>query len=398
MTDDTKVADTGSTSTVPSVTVPSATRSMSLADFNAGFSEEPGYLDFARFGPLSGAVLQEHAAQNEALSRGRFGSIDVAFDQDRRFREAASALVGVPADQVSFQPNTSMGLIHAMFGLEGVVAMSPAEFPSGPYAAVRAQEALGRLSLQWLPPEYDRVTPGTLRDQMGDDVTAVAVSLVDFRTGYVADLEGIRQVIGDRLLLVDAIQGFSVVDAPLHLADVVASGGQKWVRAGHGTGFLALSERAADHLIPYLSGWMADDGAIPLDEVRAAPSGAAAFRLTHPNPRDQAGLAVALETIAAVGVPIIEAAIAECVDQVIALADEFGISVVSPRDRSERAGIVVLDAGEDHATALTAAMFNHGITVTSRGKTERISVHTSTNDESLSLLRSAFISFRSAVG
>ncbi len=39
------------------------------------------------------------------------------------------------------------------------------------------------------------------------------VSLVDFRTGYRADLAALRDVIGDRLLIVDAIQGFGAVDA-----------------------------------------------------------------------------------------------------------------------------------------------------------------------------------------
>ena len=94
------------------------------------------------------------------------------------------------------------------------------------------------------------------------------MSLVDFRTGYLADLEGIRQVIGDRLLIVDAMQGFGVVDAPYELADVVVSGGQKWARAGWGTGFLALSDRALEHLTPVLSGFSATDvEGTPLDEV-----------------------------------------------------------------------------------------------------------------------------------
>jgi selenocysteine lyase/cysteine desulfurase len=369
---------------------------VSLEEFNAGFHEEPGYLDFARFGPLSDAVLQEHRVQSELLSTARFGSIDLVFDQDERVRSAAAQLLGLPTDQVAFQPNTSMGLMHAMFGMTGVVAMSPAEFPSITYAASRAADALGRLSVRWLQPDGGRVTPGTLRDQLDDDVTAVAVSLVDFRTGYVADLEGIRQVIGDRLLLVDAIQGFTVVDAPWQLADVIVSGGQKWVRAGHGTGMLALSERAADQLVPVLSGWMADDSIMPLDEVRDAPAGAAAFRISHPSSRAQAGFAAALESVASVGVDAISQAIADRVDEVIALADEFGVAVVSPRERAERAGIVVLDAGEENATVLAAALFNHGVTVTTRGGVARLSVHSSTDDDTVSLLRTALTSYRTA--
>ncbi|HEU4807134.1 MAG TPA: aminotransferase class V-fold PLP-dependent enzyme [Homoserinimonas sp.] len=371
--------------------------SETINDFIAGFTEEPGYLDFARFGPLGKTVIAEQSAQTEALSRARFGSLNVAFDQDGRVRRAVSALIGFPEAQISFQPNTSMGLVHAMFGSSGVVAMSPAEFPSLPYAATRASDALGRLDIRWLETEYGRVTPGTVRDQLSDDVTAVAVSLVDFRTGYLADLEGIRQVIGDRMLIVDAVQGFSITNAAWTVSDVIVSGGQKWARAGQGTGFLALSERAAEQLEPVLSGWVADDGKMPLDEVRDVVRGAGAFRITHPNSRDQACFAAALEEVAAVGVGVISAAVAGRVDQVIALADEFAIPVTSPRAVAERAGIVVLAPPEDHSTVLTASLFNHGVTVTAHAGTVRLSVHASTGDETLRMLRGAFASYLSAI-
>lgn len=367
-----------------------------IEHFISGFSVEPGYLDFARFGPLSDAVIAEQNAQADALSRARFGSLDVAFDQDARVRRSVSALIGFPEAQISFQPNTSQGLMHVLFGLSGVVAMSGAEFPSLPYAATRASDALGRVSVRWLETEYGRVTPGTLRDQLTDDVTAVALSLVDFRTGYLADLDGIRQVIGDRMLIVDGVQGFTVADAPWAVADVVVSGGQKWARSGHGTGFLALSERAGEQLEPVLSGWVADDGEMPLDEVRDVIRGAGAFRITHPSPRDQACFATALEEVAAVGVGAIEAAVAERVEQVIALADEFAIPVTSPREVGERAGIVVLSPPEDHSTVLTASLFNHGVTVTARAGSVRLSVHAGTDDETVQLLRGAFASYRSA--
>src|SRR5690606_19500787 len=113
------------------------------------------------------------------------------------------------------------------------------------------------------------------------------------------DLEGIRQVIGDRLLIVDATQGFGVVDAPYELADIVAAGGQKWPRAGWGTGFLALSDRAIEHLTPVWSGFTgtALDG-MPLDEVVDPAADARAYSVSNPDPLAQARFAAALEPIA----------------------------------------------------------------------------------------------------
>jgi hypothetical protein len=69
---------------------------------------------------------------------------------------------------------------------------------------------------------------------------------------------------------------------------------------------------------------------------------------------------------------------------------------VSPRNAAERAGIVVLEPDDDHSTVLTASLYNHGVTVTTRSGTVRLSIHASTDDETLQLLRSAFASYRSA--
>jgi selenocysteine lyase/cysteine desulfurase len=224
------------------------------------------------------------------------------------------------------------------------------------------------------------------------------VSLVDYRTGALADLEGIRQVIGDRLLIVDAIQGFTTVDAPYGVADVVVAGGQKWARAGWGTGFLAMSDRAIERIQPVLSGFPAADvDGMPVDEVPPPTRGVGAFRVTNPDPIAQARFAAALEEIAEIGVPAIAEQLAHRTSRVIDLADEFGIAVTSSRDERERAGIVVVTPEPDQLTVLTASLHNHGLTVTSRRGSVRISPHVTTEEETFAMLRAAFLSFATAI-
>jgi selenocysteine lyase/cysteine desulfurase len=371
---------------------------ISLEDYVASFDEEPGYLNFAAQGPPGRAVIDEQYAQMSLLAHARFGSIDSLFEQGERVRDAVAALTGFARTQVIFQPSTSIGLMHAMFGLNGGVAVSPAEFPSITYAAVRAAEAIGAVTPVWLETDHGRVTPGNLRAQLDDSVAAVAVSLVDFRTGYLADLEGIRQVIGDRLLIVDAIQGFGIVEAPYEVADVVVAGGQKWVRAGWGTGFMALSERAAAAIVPVISGPSAtESGQLPLDEVQPPKAGVDAFQISRPDHIAQARFAAALEEIAEVGVGEINASIRDKVTRIIDLADEYAIPVVSPRDVAERAGIVVVEPPADQLTVLTASLFNHGVTTAMREGKIRLSPHVSTDEETFEMLRSSFVSFASAI-
>ena len=369
---------------------------MTIDDFTAGFTQEPGYLDYGRVGPLSTAAAEESLVFTQVLQRARHGSLDEIREQDGRVRAAASAVTGFPADQIVFQPNATTGIMHAMFGLTGGVLLSADEFPSLPIAAVRAQEALHTVQPVWLETDHGKVTPGQIREQLESNVAAVAVSLVDSRSGYLCDIEGIRQVIGDRLLIVDAIQGFGVVDAPWEVADVVLTGGQKWCRAGWGTGFMALSPRALDQLTPVFSGFTGTEEDEPWGEVPPPAAGARAYRISNPDPLAEARFAASLEEIAGVGVAEINAAMTERVSQTIELADEFAIAVVSSRDERERAGIVVLEPPTEQVTLLTASLHNHGVTATMRQGRIRLSVHAATSGETLEMLRAAFVSYGTA--
>jgi len=370
--------------------------SIGLEDYQQRFDDEPGYLDFARIGPVGRTVLEEQTSLSTILATARFGSLAILLNQHERMRAAVAAHGGFRPDQVVFQPNSSQGLMHTMFGITGGVALSPTEFPSLTYATRRAADALGVLQPLWLETEGGRVTPGNLRDQLTSSVVAVAVSLVDYRTGYLVDLDGIRQVIGDRLLIVDAAQGFGIVDAPYEVADIVTSGGQKWARAGVGSGFLAVSDRARDHLIPVWSSYGGSVDSSSVDVLDPAP-GAAAFQVSHADPVGAGRLAAALEEIAAVGVGVINAAIAERVSRLIDLADEYALPVVSPRPEAERAGIVVVEPLPEHMTILAASLHNHGVTTTVRETTVRFAAHATTDEETFSMLRAALVSYATSI-
>lgn len=367
-----------------------------LPDYLTGFGEDPGYLDFAAFGPLSAAVLAEASSLQEALRRGRWGAWQRLQTGTDRLRSAAATATGFRPDQVVFQPSTTVGLTHAVWGVTGGVLLSPAEYPSLPVAVARASDALQTVTALPLHPTGGRVTPGDVRERLTPTTTAVAVSAVDARTGAVADLDGIRQVIGDRLLIVDAVQALGAVDLPWAAADVVACGGQKWLRAGYGCAFLAVSDRAADRLTPVLSGVGGTGADLPWDDVPEPAGGAEGMQLGHADQVAAARLAVAIEDLTAAGPAAVAARVADRAARVLALADEFGIPVVSPRSTVERAGIVVLHPQPDRLTALTAALFNHGVSVTIRDGRVRVAPHAGTTEETIGMLRTALTAYASA--
>ncbi|MGT2424986.1 aminotransferase class V-fold PLP-dependent enzyme [Amnibacterium kyonggiense] len=368
-----------------------------LNDYLAGFGEDPGYLDFAAFGPLSAAVVAESAAQEDLVRRARHGAGERLGRNVGRLQDAAAVLTGFRSDQIVFQPSTGQGITQAVYGLAGGLLVSPVDHPALPTAAARAAEAMQVVTPVWLEADQGRVTPSGVRDALTSTTMAVLVSAVDARTGAVVDLDGIRQVIGDRLLIVDAVQALGAVDLPWDAADVVACGGETWLRAGWGAAFLAVSDRAANRLTPVLSGHAGTGDDDAPGHVPPPVDGAQGMQISEPDQVAAARLAAGLEELAQAGPAVVAARIADRVARVTALADEFALPVVSPRAEAERAGIVVVEPLPDRLTALTAALFNHGVSVTIRDGRVRLSPHAGTTEETIAMLRSALSAYATAV-
>ncbi|WP_121011425.1 aminotransferase class V-fold PLP-dependent enzyme [Saccharothrix australiensis] len=355
------------------------------------FQEPVGYLDFARFGPPSHAVVEETTRLLERSASAGPSTVDELMRWEDRARAAAARLCGHDVDHVALVPNTSTGLFQVALGLAGEVAVSPAEFPANTYPWVRA----GRARVRRLPP--GPVTPDVVAGALTADVTALAVSAVDFRTGYRADLAALRDVVGDRLLVVDGIQGFGVVDEPWAAADVLVVGGQKWVRAGWSTGFLALSDRALERLDPVVSGWTgAVDAGLFDDSVHPVAPGAAGWSITNLSPVAAGAFATALELVELAGVPALGARVVRRADELAEAVRSVGGVVVSEQVR--RAGIVAFALPDVSAAVVGEALADGGVTATVRTGHVRLSPHASTTAEAVERFAGVLRRLRGAGG
>lgn len=359
-----------------------------LESYLAGFDAETGYLNWASFGPLSAAVREEARADDELSATGRPSGIDLVAGHVDEARALVATVLGASPDDVVLAPSTTDALFQAMCGLSGTVVLSPNEYPSIPVAARRAADLRGELTVRELDPALPVVTPESVRDALTDEVTAVAVSLVDYRTGYVADLTALREAVGDRLLIVDAIQAFGVVEADWTAADVVAGHGYKWVRAGRGTGFARFSVRARERITPVLAGVAGTAAELGDLEVGPPRAGAAAYAVSRPDPQAAGRLSASLREMTDAGIPTIASLVAENARRVMAIADAHGIPVLTDRDR--HAGIVALAPEPDRAGLIAAELTNAGVTVTVRNGLLRISPHAGTSDAAFDLLDAAF--------
>lgn len=350
------------------------------------FDEAPGYLDFARVGPPSRAVVEESTASLTQLATASMSTVDDLMANDARARAAVARLCGADAERVILLPHTSQGLFQAAFSVPaGEALVSPAEFPANTYPWARAAQA-GRLTVRWLP--GGPVTPETVAAMLTPATTVVSVSAVDFRTGYRADLEALRAAVGDRLLVVDGIQAVGVVDEPWEVADVLVCGGQKWLRAGWGTGFAVLSDRALDRMTPLLSGWTgARDSATFDDELHELAPGAQSWSVTHLSPVTAGALARAVELIEEIGLPVITHRITDRVADLEETLRSAGAEIVSASDR--RAGILAFRMPGRPTEAVATALTEAEVTATVRPDQVRLSPHASTSPAVAERLRAA---------
>ena len=365
-----------------------------LDEYLASFAGETGYLNWAAFGPLAPAVRS--ATQDAVEVLGGFSMREHQSVTARVGRATAglAELLDAERAEVVLRPSSTDALQHALYGLSGTVVAAAGEFPSISLTLRRAADiSHGALTPRWIEPDRGWVTTDAVAQALDDDVTAVAVSHVDYRTGYRADLPALRELIGaDRLLIVDAVQSFGVVDEDWRAADVVAGHGYKWLRAGRGTAFARFSSSARERISPVLSGITGIDsdgpftGAVPPPAVHAR-----AYTASVPDHLAAVRLAAALDGVRSAGVPAIAQRVSANVAEILALAERHGICVATPTDPRRRAGIVSL-VPED-PEGLGRALSDGGVAATVRGGAVRVAAHAGTGAETLRMLDDALTGF-----
>ncbi|MGW4898675.1 aminotransferase class V-fold PLP-dependent enzyme [Kitasatospora sp. NPDC004240] len=364
------------------------------------FDEPAGYLDFARFGPVSAAVRQvlRHSAQT-IHTRG-WQALEELDGATGRAARSAATLLGAAPHEIAFVGSTSHGMFAAAHALPGggTVLVSRADFPGAVYPWLRAA-AHGGLEVRLLdgPMTVDRV-----REHLDERVRAVSVCAVDAATGFRAPLAAIKELIGPgRVLVVDAVQALGAVEIAADAADLLACGGQKWLRAGWGAALLLVRDRVAGLLRPGLGGWSgvrdpleppagphASDGRPPYEHPPLP--GAVAHTLTNPDGPAVAALGAALDLVLETGQDRIAARIEETLDALLDAARSAGAFAERPGPPAGTGSGIARFAvpGTDPAD-VHRALLDAGLTTTLRGGLVRLSPHASTSPESAARLREA---------
>jgi kynureninase len=269
------------------------------------------------------------------------------------------------------------------------IVYSELNFPSVMYV-YEAHARDGKLRIETVKSD-DGITVPLERMLAAIDETTLLVpfSHVLFKSAFLQDAKAIvdRAHEVGALVVLDTYQSagtipFSVKELNV---DFATGGSVKWLCGGPGAGYLYVRPDLQTKLEPKTTGWMAHEAPFSFDtKLRYASN---ISRFLHGSPAIPALYAArsGYRIINEIGVDKIREKSVRQTNYLIALAEEAGFEVTSPKDASQRGGTVTV--GHEHAAAMAKELIRREFIIDYRpGAGIRISPHFYTKDEELELV------------
>jgi cysteine desulfurase / selenocysteine lyase len=302
-------------------------------------------------------------------------------ERAERTRAMAARIIGAAPEEIAFVRNTSHGLGLVAEGLDWrpgdeVAVATAIEYPSNVYPWLHLKDR--GVEVREIAASEGGVTPEAVAAALTPRTRLVAVSSVQFASGFKTDLEAIGALCerAGVLLCVDGIQsvGCTPVDVKRSRIHFLSADSHKWMLGISGIGFLYVAKELLPRLRPVLVGWRSTTDAWNFNRAH--------FELRPDAGRLEEGshaftgiyaLGAALELLLEVGMPTVEARIQALVasldEGLQALGCETG---PSPR---HRAGILTFVPPKGEAQALAAWLEERGVSLSLRRGRVRLSPH-----------------------
>ena len=224
-----------------------------------------------------------------------------------------------------------------------------------------------------------------LLDAIDEETRLVSISHVAFRSSYLQDLAAITARAHEvgAYIVADLYQSAGIVPLDVTALDLdFATGGSvKWLLGGPGAGYLYVRADLDLKLHPIATGWAAHAHPFEFADgpIEYAPD-IRRFLNGTPNIPAMYSARSGYEIVNEIGVAAIRAKSQRQTQRLIALADEAGLTVRSPRDPATRGGTIILDV--PNAREVTAELGRRQILVDFRpGAGIRIAPHLYTSDD-----------------
>ncbi len=197
--------------------------------------------------------------QNRVSAKGDFQDTLATFG---KIRSNLAKLLGGTSEEYGFVPNTSTGLNTFANGLDypkgSNIVVCDLEFPANyiPWQHIARRKDI---DLRVVKSQRGAVSDYDFLEAIDENTRVVAISMVQFASGYVADIELLAEAVHEvgGYIAVDIIQAAGWKEFDLHKMDVDFATAQaaKWLIGPIGAGFLFLKKELLDAVTPVYLGW-----------------------------------------------------------------------------------------------------------------------------------------------
>jgi kynureninase len=349
-----------------------------LAGFRDRFAWPPErliYLDGNSLGPLplaTRARIAEVVAQQ--WGTGLVRSWDRWIDLPRRAGEAIGQLIGAAPGQVIVCDSTTINLYKlACAALQArpgrtVIVTDDDNFPTDRYVleGIAAQRGC---ELRLIRTDIDQgVSADAVRSAVDERTALVSLSHVAYRSGALADMAAITEVVHEAgaLALWDLCHSVGAVPAELDAcgADLAVGCTYKYVNAGPGApAFLYVRTDLQERLRQPIWGWFGQRDQFAMGPRYQPAAGIDAFGTGTPQIIGTVAVDEGARLLGAAGMGRLRAKSVALTSYLISLADEWlaphGFAVASPRDSGRRGSHVCLRHPE--AWRISQALIRAGV-------------------------------------
>jgi len=179
---------------------------------------------------------------------------------DQELRQALGQLINASPEEIAFVQNTAEGIniaAHAIpFQPGDNVIFCDMEYPANVYPWMNLERR--GVEVRIIPHREGGLALGDLKEHIDERTKVVAVSSVEFLTGFRNDLKGIGELCKARgpYFVVDAIQSVGVIPLDVRECqiDMLSCGGFKWLMGPCGLGFFFCRRELIEEMIPAYAG------------------------------------------------------------------------------------------------------------------------------------------------
>jgi selenocysteine lyase/cysteine desulfurase len=348
------------------------------------------YLNHAGIGPIP--QVTRKAVEETLGTLASLNDLGNIFGQlIPNVRQTIAQLVNAQPAEIAFAQNTAEGMNLAAHSLplkagDNVIVCNQ-EYPAVAYPFLNLDKRRGT-ETRVVPNDHGGTTVALLERHADANTRAVAVSTVEFATGFRTDLQAIGEWCKARNIwfLVDGIQSLGAypLDVKACHVDILATGGHKWMLGPAGQGFFYVSAERIDELQPPFAGATSVANAGHFLEYDLTPAaGAARYEIGVPNLLGMVGLSRSVAFLMSLGIENIAAWTIHLTDLLLSELDRLGYQPIVNRDPAHRSAIVIFapPPGGDIEAASKKLEEAH-ITHTLRNGTIRLAPHCyNTEDE-----------------